>query len=229
MKINKLCFPVFCLVFVLGISARAQEKTNLQNNLGEGGGSCSCSDPTARCTASVTCPSGNAVCICSDTGCTSYCSGGGGGENPEGRVLLSKLQTTEISEIGDVLGKAFGKTVTFTPFKKDKFSFDYNADDSVNYWDILEYLAQNGELKINRGDYQMWKKIRQIATSQKVSFCTGNASLGSLVGELSFFAGKKYKIVGGNPASKINIDIKGLNLDGIVEALQRHYQIIIQR
>lgn len=230
MNMKNPALPTLCLIILISCSVFAQDKTTQNVLPGPGGGgpsTCSCSDPSSRCTASITCSSGNAICICSDSGCSSFCAAGFAGEFPDGKTLLDRLQTVEESEIGSVLSKALGKTVSFKPYKEN-FRLDY-ATQPESHWSILEYLSQNGDLKINNVDYKAWKKLREIITTGKANFCTGNATIGTLVNELSFFAGKKYQIVSGNSNSKVNIDIKGLTVDGVIEALQKHYQLFIQQ
>lgn len=224
MKIHKLLILV--VFSLMSIAVAAQE-----NNVpGAGGGtSCSCSDSTAKCSSSASCSNGNAVCVCSENGCTSYCINNNGamGDFPDSKNLSSNLQKTDNKEIGVVLTKALGKTVSFVPYKAD-FRFDAQSQ-PADHWDVLQYLAQNGELKINNGDFATWKKIREIVNAGKVNFCTSNITVGALVNELSFFGGRKYQIVSGSPNEKLSADIKGLNIEGIINALEKHHQLLIEQ
>ncbi|KAK0039238.1 hypothetical protein Bpfe_031327 [Biomphalaria pfeifferi] len=209
----------------MSIGAAAQE-----NNVPAAGGtSCSCSDPTAKCDSSANCPNANAICVCSENGCTSYCINNNGamGDFPAPKNLSSILQKAGNKEIGVILTKALGKTVSFVPYKSD-FGFDAQSP-PADHWDVLQYLAQNGELKINNGDFGTWKKIREIVNAGKVNFCTSSITVGALVNELSFFGGRKYQVVSGNPNERLSADIKGLNIEGIINALEKHHQLLIEQ
>jgi len=227
MNIKNPALPTLCLIILISCSVFAQDKTTQNLLPGPGGGSsCYCSDPDSGCTAKISCTNGSAICICGGGGCSASCSSGFAGEFPDGKTLLDRLQTVNENEVVGVLTKAIGKTVSFKPYKEN-FRFDY-ATQPESHWSILEYLSQNGDLKINEVDYKIWKRLREIVTSGKANFCTGNATIGTLVNELSFFAGKKYQVAG-NPNSKVNIEIKGLTVDGVIEALQKHYELFIQQ
>jgi hypothetical protein len=225
MKINKLYLPSLFLIVLISCSVFAQEKVQ-DNAPGSGGNRCSCTDPVTKCSANITCLVGTPMCTCSSGGCTSYCSTGGGGDFYDGKTLLAKLLSVSETEIASVLTKSTGRTVKFTPYKEN-FKIYYTAVPET-HWEILEYLSQNGELTINGADYRMWKKIREIVLADKVNICLGNASVSSLVNELSFFTGRKYQIISGNPDAKVNIEIKEMTIEGIIESLQRNNQVVIQ-
>lgn len=225
MKINRLYLPSLFFIILISCSVFAQEKVQ-DNAPGGGGNSCSCADPVSKCTAGISCLSGRPTCVCTASGCTSYCSTGGGGDFYDGKTLLANLLSVSETEIANVLSKSTGRTIKFTPYKEN-FKMYYTLIPET-HWDILEYLSQNGELMIDGGDYRMWKKIREIVLSDKLNICLGNATVASLINELSFFTGRKYQIISGNPNSKVNIEIKGMTIDGIIESLQRNNQVEIR-
>ena len=104
---RKLNFGIFILAFFITgfvgtLSVSAQD-------LRPAGGSCSCSN--SSCSASQTCEKGEAICICSATGCSSSCSSGFAPELDE-KVIAAKLQNEAVKNFGSVLSKAFraGKT-----------------------------------------------------------------------------------------------------------------------
>lgn len=224
MKIQRLLLPALSLIVLLGFSVFAQENQRAPVD----GTSCSCSDKGAGCSTSASCPSGNAVCVCSDAGCTSYCVNGGGraGEFPDNAILMSRLLSAGNKDIDGILTKALGKQINFTPHK-DNFQIAY-VGQPKNHWDILEFLADNGELKINGMNVGTVKKIRDIFSAAKVNLCTKNATVEALVNEIDFFTGNRYRVVSGNEKAKVVAELKGMSIEQIINAVQKSNQVEIK-
>lgn len=226
MNMKKLALPTLCLIILISCSAFAQDKI-IEDNAPPPSGNCACrNDSAPKCSANINCATGSAMCSCTEGGCSSYCADGAMGEFPDGKTLLGRLQAGGENEISVVLTKALGKRVSFSPYK-DNSKLDY-AIQPESHWSVLEYLSQNGNLKINGVDYTVWKTLRKTVTTGKVNFCVGNMTVERLVNEISFFSGKKYQVVSGNSNLKVDIAIKQLTIDEVIETLQRHYQLSIQ-
>lgn len=216
MKNLKMSLVVFLVsIFVGTISVSAQS-------------SCSCSN--SGCSASQSCPDGYiAVCICSATGCSSSCNRAQLELELSENVLATKLQNESAKSIGSVLSKAFGKFVTFEPTNSE-FRFEYSKSNSLtaSHWDILEYLAKNGSLKINGHDLEFWKGLRQtLLKGGEFTFCTGSAPVQMILAEISFITGRRYSIASGDPKAKISGAIKGSSLSEILEALSKSSQTTV--
>src|ERR1041384_6430837 len=134
------------LLFVFALSTQAQS-------------SCSCS-VNGVCSASQTCGKGQtAVCTCSATGCSSTCDGELILDRQTPGSLLNNLKKSDLDSVGEVLSRALGKTITFTPSGKGRFSYP-EAGAVSSHWDILEFLSARGELKISGHDIDFWRGIR---------------------------------------------------------------------
>lgn len=224
---KKLNFHIFILLFFVlttgGISSTFAQSAELLD-----ASSCACSN--SGCSASQSCPDGYiAVCTCSATGCSSSCSSSGFVAELSEKILSENLRNESVKNFGKILSKAFGKVVTFEP-TDTKFQFTYSGSDSLtaSHWDILEYLAKNGNLKINGHNLDFWKGYRQtLLKGGEISFCTGNAPAELVLAEISFITGKKYSITSGNPKAKISGAIKGESLNEIILNLSRMAQITI--
>lgn len=224
MKIRRLLPSALSLIVLLGFSVFAQENQRAPGD----GTSCSCSDKGAGCSTSASCPNGSAVCVCSDSGCTSYCVNNGGfaGEFPDNETLMSRLLSAKNKDIDAVLTKALGKQINFIP-NKENFQIAY-VGQPKNHWDILEFLAENGELKINGMNISTLKKIRGIFSADKVNLCTKNATVEALVNEIDFFTGNRYRVVSGNEKAKVTAELKGMNIEQMINAVQKSNQVQIK-
>jgi hypothetical protein len=223
---KKLALPTLCLIILISCSAFAQDKIT-EDNAPPPSGACNCKNDSApKCSASISCANGGAMCSCTEGGCNSYCATGAMGEFPDGKTLLGRLQAASENEISAILTKALGKKVSFTPYRENS-KLDY-AIQPKSHWSILEYLSQNGDLKINGVDYSVWNTFRNTITAGKGNFCVGNMTVERFVNEISFFSGKKYQVVSGNSNLKVDIPIKELTIDEVIETLQRQYQLSIQ-
>ncbi len=182
-----------------------------QSNLPGPDTSCFCS-VEGLCSASQTCPDGYfAICNCSATGCTSYCSRLAGAMDLSVESLTKKLQANPAEDLGSVLSKAFKRVVEFVPTSRN-FKFDLKPADRerASHWDILQYLAENGDLKINGRDINFWLGVRRnMANGGEINLCTGPVAVRLIVDELSFLSGKHYSIVSGDTETKINGPFKG--------------------
>lgn len=183
--------------------------------------SCSCSNST--CSASQSCPDGYiAVCSCAATGCSSVCNK----EQPildlvDENILDAKLRNESTKNLGEVLSKTLGKTITFSP-ADSKFRYEYSSSNSVtgSHWEILEYLANNGTLKINNHDIEFWKGLRHtLLKGGEFTFCTGNAPVEMLVGEISFITGRQYSIISNGTKTNISGAVSGKSLDELLGSL----------
>jgi hypothetical protein len=205
----------FCFDFAGTISVSAQS-------------SCSCSN--SGCSASQSCPDGYiAVCTCSATGCSSSCNRAQLEIELSENVLATKLQNESAKNIGSVLSKAFGKFVTFEPTNPG-FRFEYSKSNSLtaSHWDILEYLARNGSLKINGHDLEFWRGLRQtLLKGGEFTFCTGSALAQMILAEISFITGRKFRITSGDPKAKVSVAVRGFSLSEILEALSKSSQTTI--
>lgn len=191
--------------------------------------SCACSNST--CSASQGCPEGYiAVCTCSATGCSSVCNK----EEPildliDEPALDARLRNESAINFGELLSRALGKTITFEP-KDSKFRYEYSISNSVtkSHWEILEYLASNGTLKINNHDIEFWKGLRRtLLEGGEFKFCTGNAPVEMLVGEISFITGRQYSIVSSGARTNISGAVSGKSLNELLTSLGKMSQTTI--
>ncbi|HWP52439.1 MAG TPA: hypothetical protein VNK07_00095, partial [Candidatus Binatia bacterium] len=136
-------------------------------------------------------------------------------------TLISKLQNQSAQNIQNILSKAFGKYVEFRPTKSDfTFEFSKSANPADSHWEILEYLAEHGSLKINGYDYDFWKAMRQtLLKGGEFNICTGNAPAKMILAEISFITGKRFSFTAGDPNTKVSVILKGFSLSDILQNL----------
>ena len=140
--------------------------------------------------------------------------------------MKNKLSGESIKNFGKALSKAYGKSITFEP-TNPKFKFEYVESNSLtaSQWDVFEYLANNGDLKINNHDIEFWKGLRKtLLKGGEFSFCTSEAPAEMILAEISFIAGKKYSITSGDAKAKVSGAIKGNSLTEILENLSKASQ-----
>ena len=154
----------------------------------------------------------------------SWCVGRLAPTFPDMETLMTKLRASDASEYGAILSSALGKQITFTAL--DKNVQLGNLGSPRTHWDILEYLSQNGELKINGRGMEEWQKIRNVFAAEP-GFCNKNVSVGTLLNELTFFTGRRFTVAAGNADAKLNFELKGLSLAEILAALESANQIVV--
>lgn len=181
--------------------------------------SCSCSSTAGGCSASQSCPAGkSATCVCTSNGCSSSCSRGdvlpeGGGE--------SRVTNTNAGNLDNVLSYVSGLNIKFTPTNKNyKFSGLDNFKSSSS--DLLDELAQNGEVSINGQKADFWKGVRKtLLEGGEFRLCFGGATANKILNTVSFISGKRYLITSGDANREITGQIKGNNLSEVLESLQK--------
>lgn len=191
--------------------------------------SCTCTQ-MGHCSASQTCPDGYfAVCTCSATGCSSSCSKLSGFMDLSEASLVKKLQGDSVKNFGTVLSKAFKKVVAFEPNEPDfKFEFSISKDSKGSHWDILEYLAKNGNLKINGHDLDFWNGVRQnLLSGGGFKLCAGPVPASLVVEELSFISGTRYSIVSGDPQTKVTGPFTGNSISDIINGIDEQGKVTI--
>jgi len=143
--------------------------------------------------------------------------------------LVKKLQGDSVKNIGTVLSKAFKKVVAFEPNDPDfKFEFSISKDSKGSHWDILEYLAKNGNLKINGHDLDFWNGVRQnLLSGGGFKLCAGPVPASLVVDELSFISGTRYSIVSGDPQTKVTGPFTGNSISDIINGIDEQGKVTI--
>ena len=195
--------------------------------------SCSCSAGNNGCTASRTCSAGwRAECTCSATGCSSQCVKLGEEENYrffDNNSIVKSLRNTDAKNIGSVLSNTFSENISFEPTGKS-FVFDFPKKDSISHWEILEFLASKGNLKIHGYPLEFWQEMREsLLKGGELNICVGEASVANILKHVSFITGKKFTIVNGDEQAKIRGSVQGSNLDEFLQNLNKLGKVIIVR
>jgi len=190
---------------------------------------CECSI-VGHCSASQSCPDGYiAVCTCSATGCSSSCTKIDGVMELSEPTLEKMLLGESAANFGKVLSKAFKKIVTFKPFDPN-LKFEFNAENTARstHWDLLDYLAKNGDLKINGHDLDFWKGVRQnLMSGGGFKMCAGPVAARLIVDELSFLTGTRYSIISGDQNTKVTGPFEGSTISEITEKIGRQANVVI--
>lgn len=222
-KTIRLVTLTFSIIAAFALSASAQ------SSLPGPGESCTCTE-VGHCSASQTCPDGYAaVCVCSATGCSSSCSKISGFMDLSEASLVKKLEKESVDKFGSVLSKAFKKVVTFKAGDPNfKFDFPLTHASKGSHWDVLEYLAKNGDLLINGHDIDFWKGVRQnLQSGGGFKLCAGPVSASLVVDELSFISGVRYSIVAGDPQTKVTGPFTGNTVSDIVNSISEQGKVTI--
>ncbi|MCZ2391267.1 MAG: hypothetical protein LC113_09355 [Acidobacteria bacterium] len=144
-------------------------------------------------------------------------------------VLEKTLRGESAANFGKVLSKAFKKIVTFKPFDPD-LKFEYSGENAgrSTHWDILEYLAKNGDLKINGHDLAFWMGVRQnLLSGGGFKLCAGPVAARLIVDELSFLTGTRYSIISGDQNKKVTGPFEGSTISEITEKISRQANVVI--
>ncbi len=205
------------ILFLISIGTEAQS-------------TCSCSVPYG-CSANQTCPAKYlAVCTCSPSGCSSECVKEGEGELDlvDANSLVKLLSQTQNDKIGPALSTAFGKHIVFVPADPG-FVPNYRDLSLTSHWDVLEYLAKNGTLTINRRELDFWNGLREgLSSGTEFQICSGNASTRQILNQLSFLSGKRFQLTSADKELRSNDPVTGNGLSGLLENLSRTRNVSIK-
>ncbi len=167
-------------------------------------------------------PSGyEAVCMHVRYGCSSSCNR----INLDGDFTSSGLESVlaegSTEAITSYFRRTTGRLVTFIPSKKDsRLALPKAEAGQISQWDIFEYLAKHGQLKIQGHDLNYWKTIRSsLLKDDEFTICAGRAD--SALDQISFLSGKKFTILSGNASAKLDTPIKGNGVVGLIESLRK--------
>lgn len=191
--------------------------------------SCSCSNSV--CSASQTCSGGKtAKCTCSATGCSSSC------ENTELQLEFTEPDFEKAVQAGDrkairqYFAKTIGRTVDFVPTSsRSKVSYIRSKDGNASHWDALEFLEKNGDLKIDGHSLKFWTDIRDsFLNGGELTICTSRADVA--LREISFISGKRFSVISGDPKTKLDGEIRGEGVVGLLQSLKKAAKIeIVER
>ncbi|MBV6497257.1 MAG: hypothetical protein DYH05_08250 [Acidobacteria bacterium ACB1] len=143
--------------------------------------------------------------------------------------LTKKLRLASPADYGPVLSKAFKKVVSFKT-SDPKFRFDRAVADGAagSHWDIVAYLAKNGELTINGHDLAFWTGIRQnLLSGGGFDLCAGPVPAKVIVDELSFISGTRYSIISGDPKTMVSGPFTGDTISELINTLDQKANITI--
>lgn len=175
---------------------------------------CECASDDGSNSATQSCPAGFvALCTCSAFGTNGQCSKQD--DKPlEGLTragLVKVIESSDAQSLAKNLSVAFGKTIKFTP-TVSKFVIDKKVAirSTDSHWDLFNYLSTKGNLLINGSPLSYWTGMRDnLVAGGAFKVCTGKASAQSILNEINFYAGTRYKIIGGDRLIQKDDPIKG--------------------
>lgn len=217
LKRSVLIFALFLMGAAFVSSASAQS-------------TCKCED--SGNTASASCPAGFiALCACSAGSCNSRCvkPATAPPKNLDMNAFVMTLKKSAAADIGDVLSRSLGKTVTFeTPIKNFKFDYPPSKTGSSTHWDVLEALAAKGKLMVNGHDIEFWKAQRDnLLGGGEIIISTGGGTAQAILNEIFFITGKRFSITSGNANALIAEPVTGSGLGQVVQNLSKIGKVTI--
>jgi hypothetical protein len=124
------------------------------------------------------------------------------------------------------LARASGVNLEFVPLDSGAvFNAGYKR---VELWSALESLSEHGTVRVAGQDFQKIKKLRRILLSnEKVSFAVRNTTVKTFVSDLAALTGLSLRVTGGNPKSKVNVELPEATLDDIIAIVSEKTGTII--
>jgi hypothetical protein len=193
----------------------------------------SCSCESESCRASQSCPEGYlATCTCGDY-CSSQCKKANS-ELPEmwfengSQSLIKTVMESDEKRISEDFSKNIGREVIFVKSPKiQRLAID--ASSFKSYWDIAEFLANNGKITINRLPFEIWKGNRDtLLKGGEYKICANDLPAEMILDEINFLTGRNFRIVSGDPKSKAKVVVLGKGLKEVLDSLSASRNIIIQ-
>lgn len=212
-------FFLFMLLVITALAISAQDRPAAQYRPD----SCSCTQ-NGVCSASQTCSSGQAVCICQATGCSSHCSGGGGDPRHSGITedeIAAVIAKKDPKALSLALSKVYGRIINFSPSDgSSQIPRPHSISASPVDWSLLEFLDKNGSLTINGHTLAFWQGMRQtLLNGGEFQICSSRADV--VLNEISFISGKSFSIVAGDAKAKLDAPVQGNGLPEMLLNLSR--------
>lgn len=181
--------------------------------------------PCLGCKSSVTCQGGCTAFCGTHDACYFSCRN----DILNARITVQFVKKTG-TEIVAVLSERTHKTIEFVPFKGNllaKYDYEIKNDDVFN---ILHFLYQRGDVKVNGMGFEKFEKIRNAMTKRKkMSVNFESIPVKDALARLSFLSRLSFRIKSGDGEKLLSLSLQKVTLGQIVSRITKDTGVKIEQ